>query len=251
MKSMYYLRELLFRIGYSLLTLSCILALLYYYRMILFAWVINFTPILLQNSDFQYTFIYSNPFELIFVYLQLIWGIGLMVWFPFFIFDILGFVRVFIVTREYLHLQVVVYTSIATSVILFILFGNYVLPNFLIFLLSFDQTNDFFTLFFDIRIADYFNFLSIWFYNSWFIVGLICFLISFLLASSHLLLLQFRGVLHFIIFLGLSVCLFVDIFSQVIVYLGIIFFYEAILLILLWCFFFISLIKLHALNIEC
>ena len=185
---MFYIKELIFRVQYFLFSLSLTLILCYIYRNLLL-YLLTFS-VLSSNNDSNISgvdyFIYTHPSELLTIYFLAVFYFSGLFLLPFIFWNFLDFLKSSLLTSEYyflLKLFLILVSIIGFSNLF--CFLN-LLPTFWIFFESFnnlsDKINNELKFFLELRIQDYFLFLSSFLYLvnvCLFFLLSICFLFSF------------------------------------------------------------------------
>ena len=185
---MFYIKELIFRIQYFLVSLSLTLILCYIYRNLLL-YLLTFS-VLSSNNDSNNSgvdyFIYTHPSELLTIYFLVVFYFSGLFLFPFFVWNFLDFLKSSLLCSEYYFLlQLFLILVIIIGLSNLFCFLN-LFPTFWIFFESFNnlssKINNELNFFLELRIQDYFLFLSSFLYLiniCLFFLLFICFLFSF------------------------------------------------------------------------
>jgi len=166
---MLYLKELLFRFQYFLISFILVFCLCFNYKDLL---LYLFTNVVTLNSKDNKIlgvnyFIYTHPSELFEVYLTLIFYFSWLILFPYFLWNFLDFLKSGLIKSEYRYLyKTLIYLSILICLFNLLCFMS-LFPNFWIFFESFNNIADSKTnlnFFLELRIQDYFLFLKSFLY---------------------------------------------------------------------------------------
>ena len=185
---MFYIKELIFRVQYFLVSLSLTLILCYTYRSLLL-YLLTFS-VLSSNNDSNISgvdyFIYTHPSELLTIYFLVIFYFSGLFLLPLLLWNFLDFLKSSLLRVEYYFLL-----QLFSILVLMIGLSNLfcflnLFPTFWIFFESFnnfsDKINNELNFFLELRIQDYFLFLSSFLYltnTCLFFLLFICFLFSF------------------------------------------------------------------------
>ena len=162
---MFYIKEIILRFQYVLISFFFTLLLCYIYRNLLL-YFLTFS-ILSKGVDSEILgvnyFIYTHPSELFSTYLLVIFYFSILLLLPYFLWNTLDFLKSSLLAVEYLRLRILS-TLLAMSIILFNFFCFINLfPNFWFFFESFNNSSDksnILNFFLELRIQDYFLFLN-------------------------------------------------------------------------------------------
>lgn len=167
---MFYIKELIFRVQYFLASLSLALILCYVYRNLLL-YLLTFSVLSTNNnsdiSGVDY-FIYTHPSELLTIYFLAVFYFSGLFLLPFLLWNFLDFLKSSLLASEYYLLL-----QSFLILVLIIVFSNIfcflnLFPTFWIFFESFnnlsDKANNELHFFLELRIQDYFLFLSSFLY---------------------------------------------------------------------------------------
>jgi sec-independent protein translocase protein TatC len=167
---MFYIKELIFRVQYFLLSLSLTLILCYVYRNLLL-YLLTFSVLSTNNnsniSGVDY-FIYTHPSELLTIYFLVVLYFSGLFLFPFCVWNFLDFLKSSLLSSEYYFLlQLILFLILIISFSNIFCFLN-LFPTFWTFFESFNnlsnKINDELNFFLELRIQDYFLFLSSFLY---------------------------------------------------------------------------------------
>jgi len=162
---MFYIKEIILRFQYVLISFFFTLLLCYVYRNLLLYFLTFSILSKGVNSEILGVnyFIYTHPSELFSTYLLVVFYFSILLLLPYFLWNTLDFLKASLLTVEYLRLRILS-VLLAMSILLFNFFCFINLfPNFWFFFESFNSSSDksnVLNFFLELRIQDYFLFLN-------------------------------------------------------------------------------------------
>jgi sec-independent protein translocase protein TatC len=194
-----------------------------------------------SNSKIYY-FIFTDVLEVFSVYLELILFVSLQISFFYFLYHCFIFISSGLYISEYIYLKYVLNTIILLTVFSIIISKSFLIPLMWNFFFKF-QVTSYFTLHFEAKLSEYIHFFIAFYYIfiGYSQIFLLLLLIFNYMISSLDFIKKFRKVYYYFFMVFSTLISPPDVFSQILISIVLIFFYEFVL------FFFILKLNLNKL----